>query len=155
MGVKVLKTSNANAWMQILTRSTTTKNSKGLLINKILDLHARWTAIIVSLFFTPVGQAFDVKMTMVESIGQIFKKAEIFNWSEYMVDIIWTNCKECQEAGKAIKFPYLLIWIEMEQYSPVSDPMFTIKKVPAMEKYRIFAAEQEGASKSLPPQEMF
>jgi hypothetical protein len=79
MGVKVPKNSNANAWMQILTGSTTTKNSKGLLINKIPDLCARWTAIIVSLFFTPAGRASDVKMTMVESIDQIFKKEEIFN----------------------------------------------------------------------------
>jgi hypothetical protein len=72
-----------------------------------------------------------------------------------MADIIQTNCKECQEAGKAIKFPSLLIWIEMEKYSPFGEPVFTIRKVPTMEKYRIFAAEQEGASRSLPPQEMF
>jgi hypothetical protein len=37
-GVKVPKTTNANDWMQFLTGMTTTKNSKGLLINKILDM---------------------------------------------------------------------------------------------------------------------
>jgi hypothetical protein len=142
MGVTVPKTSNANDWMQFLTGSTTTKNSKGLLIKKITNLRARWTSIIVSLCFTPVGQVSDVKMTMIESIGQVFQKVKNFNWSEYLVDIIQTNCKECQEYGKAIKFPSLLIWIEMEQYSPVGEPAFTIKKVPMMEKYRIFSTEQ-------------
>jgi hypothetical protein len=39
----------------------------------------------------------------------------------------------------------------MEQYSPVGDPAFTIKKVLSMEKYRVFAAEEAGASISLPP----
>ena len=68
-----------------------------------------------------------------------------------MTDIIQISCKECQEAGKAIKFPYLLICISMEKYSLVGDPKFTIRKVPTMEKYRIFIAEEACASRSLPP----
>jgi hypothetical protein len=115
--------------MQFLTGSTTTKNSKGFLINKITDLKARWTAIIVSLCFTPTGRASDVKMMMVESIGQVYKNVERFNWSEHLVDIIWTNCKECQESGKAIKFPSLLIWLEMEQFGPIGETTFTVNKV--------------------------
>jgi hypothetical protein len=92
---------------------------------------------------------------MIKSIGQVFQKEEIFNWSKYLADIIWTNCKECQEFGKAIKFPSLLIWIAMEQYNPVGEPAFTIKKFPTMEKYRIFSTEQAGTSGSMTPQEMF
>jgi hypothetical protein len=72
-----------------------------------------------------------------------------------MTNIIQIKCKECQEAGKAIKFPYLLIWITMEQYSLVDDPVFTIKKALTMGKYRIFTAKQAGASRSLPPEEIF
>jgi hypothetical protein len=71
---------------------------------------------------------------MIDSIGQIFKKEEIFNWSENMTDIICTNFKECQEVWKAIKFTSLLMWIAMEKYSPLKDLPFTIKKVPTMEK---------------------
>jgi hypothetical protein len=43
----------------------------------------------------------------------------------------------------------------MEKYSPVGDPMFTMRKVLVMEKYIIFIAEKSGASILLPPQEMF
>jgi len=53
--VNVPKTTNVNDWMQFLTCTTMTKNSKGLIINKIPNLHARWTAIIISLCFTPIG----------------------------------------------------------------------------------------------------
>jgi hypothetical protein len=43
----------------------------------------------------------------------------------------------------------------MEQYSPVGDPVFTIRKVPSMEKYKIFAAEDVGASRSMPCKKCF
>jgi len=71
-----------------------------------------------------------------------------------LIDIIHTNCREFQELGRAIKFPFMLIWIEMEQYSPVSDPTFTINKVPLMEKYRVFAVEEASSSNSLPPKDI-
>jgi hypothetical protein len=76
-GAKVPKSANTNDWMQFLTGSTMTKNSKGLLINKITDLRARWTAIIISLCFTPAGRASDVKMTMVESIAQVIRMRKV------------------------------------------------------------------------------
>jgi hypothetical protein len=74
---------------------------------------------------------------------------------EHLADMIKTNCKEVQDAGKAIKFPSLLIWIEMEQYGPVGEATFTYKKTPTMEKYIVFSSNQTGTSNSLPPQEIF
>jgi hypothetical protein len=71
-GAKVPKSANTNDWMQFLTGSVTTKNSKGLLINKITNLRACWTAIIIYLCFTPAGRASDIKMTMVEAIAQVY-----------------------------------------------------------------------------------
>jgi hypothetical protein len=37
----ITKTTNTNEWIQILTGEMTTKNSKGLLINKIIDAYAK------------------------------------------------------------------------------------------------------------------
>jgi len=131
------------------------KNSKGLLINKIIDLRAHSASIIISLCFKPVGRASDVKKTMVEEITQVYKNMERFNWAEHLADMIRTNCKEVQDSGRAIKFTSLLIWIEMEQYGLVGEEAFTTKKVLTMEKYRVFSSNQIGMSNSLPPQEIF
>jgi hypothetical protein len=72
-GTLVPKTLNTNDWLQILTGRTSTKNSKGMLINRVVEPHAKWTCIIVSLFFTVVGQDSYVKLTMLEPIGQIIQ----------------------------------------------------------------------------------
>jgi hypothetical protein len=77
---KLPKSANINDWMQFLIGTTTTKNSKGLLINKITELRAYWTAIILSLCFKPVGRASDVKMTMVEAITQFIRMLKGSTW---------------------------------------------------------------------------
>jgi hypothetical protein len=45
----VPKTLNTNDWLQILTGGMLAKNSKGLLINRVVEPHAQWACIIVSL----------------------------------------------------------------------------------------------------------
>jgi hypothetical protein len=52
-----------------LNRVDDKKNSKGLLIKKIIDPKARWYAIIIFLCFTPTGRESNRKMTMVEEIS--------------------------------------------------------------------------------------
>jgi hypothetical protein len=136
---------------EVLTGSATAKNSKGLLINKIIDFISCWNEIIVSLCFTPEVQVSYVKMTMIESIAQVYKNFKRLNWEEHLADTIRINCKECQDSSKAIKFPSLLIWLEMEKYSLVEEPIITAKKVPTMEKYRVFSSNQTCTPSSLPP----
>jgi len=113
VGDKVPKSTNTNNWMQFLTGLATAKKSKELMINKITDLRACWTAIIISLCFTPIVWASDVNMKMVEAITQVYQNAERFNWAEHLADMLRTNCKEVQDSGRDIKFPSLLIWITM------------------------------------------
>jgi len=88
-------------------------------------------------------------MTMVKVIIQVYKNAKRLNWVEHLADMIITIYKECQDSGKAIKFPSLLIWITMEQYGLVEEPTFTNKKVLTMEKYIVFSSNQTGTSSSL------
>jgi hypothetical protein len=143
-GAKVPKSTNSNDWMQFLTGSTTTKNSKGLLINKITDPKARWDCHHnLFVLHTSRTGASDVNMTMVEAIAQVYQNSERFNWAEHLADMLRTNCKEVQDSGRAIKFPSLLIWIEMEQYGPVGEATFTSKKTPTMEKYRVFSFKSD------------
>jgi hypothetical protein len=59
----VPKTLNPNEWIHALTRGTSSKNLKGLLINKVTNLYAKWTCIIVSLFLTAMGRASDVNLS--------------------------------------------------------------------------------------------
>jgi hypothetical protein len=76
-GTPVPKTLNSNDWIQAFTGGTSTKNSKGLLINRVTNLKVKWTCVIVSLCFTAVGQASYVKLTMLEPIGQILESGGV------------------------------------------------------------------------------
>jgi hypothetical protein len=54
-------------------------NLKGFLINKVMNLRAKWICIIVSICLKTVGRASNVKLTMLDPIGQIFHMGENFD----------------------------------------------------------------------------
>jgi hypothetical protein len=68
-----------------------------------------------------------VKLTMLEPIGQILHLGSQFDWVEYLVVLISSNCIDYQEYGQAIKFPTLLVWFTMSQVDSVKELEFTLK----------------------------
>jgi hypothetical protein len=91
-GMPIPKTTNTNEWIQILIGGTMAKNSKGILINKVIDPYAKWIFIIISLCFTVHSRASDVKLTMLEPIGQILDSRAQFDWEECLATLIQSNC---------------------------------------------------------------
>jgi hypothetical protein len=104
-GTLVPKTLNSNDWIQFLTGGTSTKNSKGLLINRVIELKEKWTCIIVSLCFTVAGQASDVKLTMLEPISQILQSGAKFDWVDHLAATIKSNCiGSAKKMGELLNF---------------------------------------------------
>jgi hypothetical protein len=121
----VPKTLNYNNLIQFLIGGTSEKNSKGFLINRVIELKAKWTCVIVSLCFTATGWVSDVKLTMLEPISEILQSGAKCDKEEWLATIIKRNYRECQENVWGIKFSSLLIWLAMSQFNLVREPTFT------------------------------
>jgi hypothetical protein len=109
-------------------------------------MHEKWTCVIVSLCFTITSWASDVELIMLEPIGWILQNGEMFNWEENLASIIKRNCREFQEQGWEIRFPSLLIWSFVSQFSPFGEVAFITKRKPSMENYHILTPREMGSS---------
>ena len=78
------------------------KNSKGLQINSIEASLVKWMSLIISIYLTIFGRPSDIKLDMLEAIEEVAYHAKIYNWANYLADLIKTNCEKCQEQGTPI-----------------------------------------------------
>lgn len=79
-GDKLPQIVNINKWIHEFTRGLTIKNSL-----------VKWDCIIITLYLTPIGRASNVKLTMLESIGEIMKSGKTYNWAEHVTNLVKTN----------------------------------------------------------------
>lgn len=98
----MLKIINPIVWIQKFIGNKREKNSKWMVIIQVTSQHIKWAYIIVCLCLTSSNQVSDVKLNMLEVIGQIIKQGMVFNWAKHVVNIVKVNCEECQEMGKAM-----------------------------------------------------
>jgi hypothetical protein len=69
---------------------------------------------------------------MLEDIRKIVKGGKLYKYVENMVDIITTNCEECQEVEKEVRYPSVLIWVVMPQVIPISKYFYTLPNTSTM-----------------------
>ena len=95
--------------VQELTGSPSGKNSKGLMIRQIATRTPQIVAKIISITLTLAGQGSDLKLKMLEAVDTIATDGQIYQWGDYVADMIKTICERCQETGGMIKFPSLIL----------------------------------------------
>jgi len=78
-GENLPKTIEITKWIQEFIGGSMGKNSKGLIIEQVLNPLIKWAYIIVALCLTPTGRASDVKLKMLKSIGEMTKLGKIYN----------------------------------------------------------------------------
>ena len=108
--------------VEILTRTLTGENSKGLIIRQIQATTPKMVAKIVSGSLTVTGQGCDLKLDILEVVEYITESRKNYCWAQYLADMIKSICEKCQETGAIIKFPSLIIWIAMYHLCLVGHP---------------------------------
>ena len=81
-------------------------------------------AKIIAITFTLVGQGSNLKLDMLEAIDTIAIDERIYRWDKYVTDMVKTICERCQEMGRIIKFPSLILWIVMYHIFPEGSLVF-------------------------------
>ena len=81
-------------------------------------------AKIIATELTPTGRGSDLKWDMLEIVDTIADIGKIYNWDEYVVNMLKGISEKCQESGGIIRFPSLIIWIVMYYLCPVGDKQF-------------------------------
>ena len=84
------------------------KNSKVLQINSIESSSVRWMELIILIFLTIFGPPSNIKLDMLESIDGVANHVKIYNWANYLADLVKRNYEKCQEQGTPIRFFSLL-----------------------------------------------
>lgn len=64
------------------------KNSKGVIINQIQVLEAKWTAIIVSIYLSIPFQLSYVKQEMLEVIKRIPYDRKKYHWASHVIGLL-------------------------------------------------------------------
>ena len=78
-------------------------------------------AKIIATGLTPTGQGRDLKLDMLVAVDMISNTAKVYRWAQYVADMLKGICEKCQESGRIIRFPSLIIWIVMYYLCPVED----------------------------------
>ena len=107
-----------------LTGSSSSKNSKGLMISQITTRTPQIMAKIIVVTLTLSGRGSDLKLEMLEAVHTISIDGRIYRWGDYIVDMVKTICLRCQEMGGIIKFPFLILWIVMYHICPEGSLVF-------------------------------
>jgi len=81
-------------------------------------------AKIIAITLTLAGRGSDLKLEMLEAVDKIVTDSRIYRWGDYVVDMVKTICKRCQETGGMIKFPSLILWIGMYHICSEGSPVF-------------------------------
>ena len=93
----------------------------------ISQINARTPQIvakIIAITLNLAGRSSDLKLEMLEAVDTISTDGRIYNWADYVVDLVKTICERCHETGGIIKFPSLIIWIIMYHFFPEGSPTF-------------------------------
>ena len=81
-------------------------------------------AKIIATGLTPIGQGSNLKLDMLKAVDTIADMGKFYRWDEYVTDMLKGICEKCQESGRIIRFPSLIIWIVMYYLCPVGDKQF-------------------------------
>ena len=88
------------------------------MIGQITARTPQIVAKIIAITLTLVGRGSDLKLEMLEAIDTIATDGRIYQWGDYVTNMIKTVCERCQETGGIIKFPSLILWIVMYHICP-------------------------------------
>ena len=83
--------------VQELTGTPTGKNSKGLMIGQIATRTPQIMAKIIAVTLTLAGRSSDLKLEMLKVVDTIATDDHIYNWGDYVADLVKTICERCQE----------------------------------------------------------
>ena len=94
------------------------------MISQITTRMPQIVAKIIAITLTLAGRSNDLKLDMLEAVDTIATNGRIYRWAEYVTDMVNTICEKCQEMGRIIKFPSLILWIFMYHIFPEGSPVF-------------------------------
>ena len=81
-------------------------------------------AKIIAITLTLSGRGSDLKLDMLEAVNTIATDRRAYRWDKYVVNMVKTIYKICQEKGGIIKFPSLILWIIMYHICLEGNPIF-------------------------------
>ena len=84
---------------------------------KITDEFYEEQAIEERTLVETIQKKFYIDLTIVDT-------GKIYRWAEHVIDMLKGICEKCQESGRIIRFPSLMIWIVMYSLCPVRDKQF-------------------------------
>ena len=79
------------------------------MIGQIATRTPQIVAKIIAITLTLAGRSSDLKLEMLEAVDTIATDGRIYNWADYVVDMVKTIYERCQEMGGIIKFPSLIL----------------------------------------------
>ena len=104
-------------------------------------------AKIIATTLTMESRGSDLKLDMLEAVDTIATNEKIYRWAEYVAGMIKTICEKCQETGGIIRFPSLILWIEMYSIFPEGDKNF--QELTKFHMWRFKPFSQNGTMKEL------
>ena len=79
--------------VQELTGSPSGKNSKGLMIGQISTRTPQIVAKIITVTLTLAGRSSNLKLEMLEAVDTISTDGRIYQWGDYVADMVKTICE--------------------------------------------------------------
>ena len=139
--------------VQELTGTSTGKKLKGLMIGQIATRTPQIVAKIIAVTLTLAGRSSDLKLEMLEAVDMIATDGQVYQWGDYVADLVKTIYDRCQEVGGILKFPSLIIWIVMYHICPEGSRVF--REPTRFETHRFKPFSQKGTLHELAQGKIF
>ena len=94
------------------------------MISQIQAQTPQIVAKIIATGLTPTERESELKLDMLEVVDTIAEIGKVYIWAQYVIDMLKSICKKCQELTKIIRFPSLIVLIVMYHLCLVGDKQF-------------------------------